>query len=61
MNVHLLVDPGASLLLQHSLDRLVGRLCPSLRIFHVSDRASPLRSWPLPQPMAGRDPIPSRY
>lgn len=53
MNMHLLADPGTSLLLQHSLDRLVDRLCPSLHIFHVSERVS-LRTWPFPQPMTGR-------
>ncbi|XP_076002711.1 uncharacterized protein fam124b [Genypterus blacodes] len=43
MNLHLLSNPGDSLLLQHTLDRLLRWLCPSLRIFHVSERASPLR------------------
>nr|XP_061797102.1 protein FAM124B-like [Nerophis lumbriciformis] len=41
VNLHLLANPGDSLLLQHSLDRLLRRLCPSLHIFHVSERASP--------------------
>uniref|UniRef100_A0A8C2Z9L7 Family with sequence similarity 124 member B n=1 Tax=Cyclopterus lumpus TaxID=8103 RepID=A0A8C2Z9L7_CYCLU len=44
MNLHLLANPGDSLLLQHTLDRLLRWLCPSLRIFHVSERASPFRS-----------------
>ncbi|XP_077579376.1 protein FAM124B [Stigmatopora nigra] len=43
VNLHLLANPGDSLLLQHSLDRLLRRLCPSLHIFHVSERASPLK------------------
>ncbi|XP_029923012.1 protein FAM124B isoform X2 [Myripristis murdjan] len=45
MNMHLLANPGDSLLLQHTLDRLLRWLCPSLRIFHVSERAAPLRDY----------------
>ncbi|XP_061684504.1 protein FAM124B isoform X2 [Syngnathoides biaculeatus] len=41
LDLHLLANPGDSLLLQHSLDRLLRWLCPSLRVFHVSERASP--------------------
>ncbi|CAL8351385.1 unnamed protein product [Lota lota] len=43
VNLHLLANPGDSLLLQHTVDQLLRWLCPSLRIFHVSERASPLR------------------
>ncbi|KAJ8388694.1 hypothetical protein AAFF_G00131030 [Aldrovandia affinis] len=43
MTMHLLANPGASLLLQHTLDRLLKWVCPGLRIFHVSERACPLR------------------
>uniref|UniRef100_A0A3Q4GPL4 Family with sequence similarity 124B n=1 Tax=Neolamprologus brichardi TaxID=32507 RepID=A0A3Q4GPL4_NEOBR len=46
MHLHLLANPGDSLLLQHTLDRLLRWLCPSLRIFHVSERASPFRTYP---------------
>nr|XP_046244701.1 protein FAM124B isoform X2 [Scatophagus argus] len=53
MNLHLLANPGDSLLLQHTLDRLIRWLCPSLRIFHVSERASPLRSYTRLCPVAG--------
>ncbi|XP_028321382.1 protein FAM124B-like [Gouania willdenowi] len=53
MNLHLLANPGDSLLLQHTLDRLLRWLCPSLRIFHVSERASPFRSYTHPFPVAG--------
>ncbi|XP_024133254.1 protein FAM124B [Oryzias melastigma] len=53
MNMHLLANPGDSLLLQHSLDRLLRWLCPSLRIFHVSERAAPFRSFTRPSPVAG--------
>ncbi|XP_067363678.1 protein FAM124B isoform X1 [Channa argus] len=53
MNLHLLANPGDSLLLQHTLDRLLRWLCPSLRIFHVSERASPFRSYSRPCPVAG--------
>ncbi|KAM3874635.1 protein FAM124A [Diretmus argenteus] len=45
MDMHLLANPGDSLLLQHTLDRLLRWLCPSLRIFHVSERASPVRDY----------------
>uniref|UniRef100_A0A3B5M0V3 Family with sequence similarity 124B n=1 Tax=Xiphophorus couchianus TaxID=32473 RepID=A0A3B5M0V3_9TELE len=44
INLHLLSNPGDSLLLQQTLDRLLRWLCPSLRIFHVSERASPFRA-----------------
>ncbi|MEQ2281452.1 hypothetical protein AMECASPLE_030472 [Ameca splendens] len=44
INLHLLANPGDSLLLQQTLDRLLRWLCPSLRIFHVSERASPFRA-----------------
>ncbi|XP_038123910.1 protein FAM124B isoform X2 [Cyprinodon tularosa] len=43
IHLHLLANPGDSLLLQQTLDRLLRWLCPSLRIFHVSERASPFR------------------
>lgn len=56
MNLHLLANPGDSLLLQHTLDRLLRWLCPSLRIFHVSERASPFRSYIRLCPVAGKDP-----
>ncbi|XP_056138864.1 protein FAM124B [Lampris incognitus] len=48
IDMHLLANPGESLLLQQTLDRLLRWLCPSLRIFHVSERASPFRgcAWP---------------
>ncbi|XP_041729813.2 LOW QUALITY PROTEIN: protein FAM124B-like [Coregonus clupeaformis] len=42
MSMHLLANPGDSLLLQHTLDRLLRWVCPSLRLFHVSERACPL-------------------
>lgn len=43
MTVHLLANPGASLLLQHTLDQLLQGAWPGLRIFHVSERACRLR------------------
>ncbi|KAJ8368394.1 hypothetical protein SKAU_G00084220 [Synaphobranchus kaupii] len=43
MTVHLLANPGDSLLLQHTLDRLLQWVWPGLRLFHVSERACPLR------------------
>ncbi|CAL8335012.1 unnamed protein product [Boreogadus saida] len=48
VNLHLLANPGDSLLLQHTADQLLRWLCPSLRIFHVSERASPLREYSRP-------------
>lgn len=54
MNLHLLANPGDSLLLQQTLDRVLRWLCPSLRIFHVSERASPYRSYTPLCPVAGR-------
>ncbi|KAK6297061.1 hypothetical protein J4Q44_G00332030 [Coregonus suidteri] len=45
MSMHLLANPGDSLLLQHTLDRLLRWVCPSLRLFHVSERACPLRDY----------------
>lgn len=58
MNMHLLANPGDSLLLQHTLDRLLRWLCPSLRIFHVSERAAPLRDYTRSRlrPVAGTRP-----
>ncbi|XP_034556172.1 protein FAM124B [Notolabrus celidotus] len=53
VNLHLLANPGDSLLLQHTLDRLLRWLCPSLRIFHVSERASPIRSYTRFCPVSG--------
>ncbi|KAM9853501.1 protein FAM124A [Aulostomus maculatus] len=53
VNLHLLANPGDSLLLQHTLDRLLRWLCPSLRIFHVSERASPYRGYTRLYPVAG--------
>ncbi|XP_061575181.1 protein FAM124B isoform X2 [Cololabis saira] len=47
VNLHLLSNPGDSLLLQQTLDRLLRWLFPSLRIFHVSERAAPFRSYTL--------------
>ncbi|KAM4589410.1 protein FAM124B isoform 2-T2 [Fundulus diaphanus] len=53
INLHLLANPGDSLLLQQTLDRLLRWLCPSLRIFHVSERASPFRTHTRIRPVAG--------
>ncbi|XP_061637015.1 protein FAM124B isoform X1 [Phyllopteryx taeniolatus] len=53
LNLHLLANPGDSLLLQHSLDRLLRWLCPSLHVFHVSERASPHRGFARLCPVAG--------
>lgn len=53
MNLHLLAEPGDSLLLQHTLDHLLRWLYPSLRVFHVSERASPLRTPTRTCPVAG--------
>lgn len=44
MDLHLLANPGDSLLVQRTLDHLIRWLYPSLRMFHVSERASSLRT-----------------
>uniref|UniRef100_A0A672PAD1 Family with sequence similarity 124 member B n=1 Tax=Sinocyclocheilus grahami TaxID=75366 RepID=A0A672PAD1_SINGR len=41
LTMHLPAHPGTSLLLQHTLDRLLKWVHPGLRLFHVSERASP--------------------
>ncbi|XP_063060616.1 uncharacterized protein LOC134453796 [Engraulis encrasicolus] len=43
VTLHLLANPGDSLLLQYTLDRLLTWVCAGLRLFHVSERASRLR------------------
>ncbi|KAL4647628.1 protein FAM124B [Arapaima gigas] len=45
MTMHLLANPGDSLLLQLTLDRLLKWVCPGLRFFHVSERACPFRDY----------------
>ncbi|XP_066508608.1 protein FAM124B-like [Hoplias malabaricus] len=50
--VHLLSNPGDSLLLQHTLDRLLEWVFPGLRLFHVSERACPVRDFTL-SPVSG--------
>ncbi|XP_051534495.1 protein FAM124B isoform X1 [Myxocyprinus asiaticus] len=45
VTVHLLTNPGDSLLLQHTLDRLLKWVRPGFRLFHVSERACPLRDY----------------
>ncbi|XP_067307652.1 protein FAM124B [Pseudorasbora parva] len=42
VTMHLLTNPGDSLLLQHTLDRLLKWVRPNLRLFHVSERACPV-------------------
>lgn len=55
VTMHLLTNPGDSLLLQHTLDRLLKWIRPGLRLFHVSERACPLRDYSRAQlcPVAG--------
>ncbi|XP_009895892.2 protein FAM124B [Dryobates pubescens] len=43
MTVHLLANSGHSLLLQQTLDRLLGWICPDIHLFLVSERVTPLR------------------
>ncbi|KAJ8280353.1 hypothetical protein GJAV_G00053540 [Gymnothorax javanicus] len=50
MTVHLLANPGDSLLLQHTLDRLLQWVWPGLRLFHVSERACSLQDHSLSYP-----------
>ncbi|KAL2096339.1 hypothetical protein ACEWY4_008487 [Coilia grayii] len=55
VTMHLLANPGDSLLLQYTLDRLLKWVCAGLQLFHVSERASPLRGYARPHlcPSAG--------
>ncbi|KAG5269602.1 hypothetical protein AALO_G00203890 [Alosa alosa] len=55
VTMHLLANPGDSLLLQYTLDRLLKWVSPGMRLFHVSERASPLRGYARPHlcPSAG--------
>ncbi|CAL1570244.1 unnamed protein product [Knipowitschia caucasica] len=53
LHLHLLANPGDSLLLQQTLDQLLRWLCPSLCVFHVSERASPYRTYTPLCPVAG--------
>ena len=57
MSVHLLADPGDSVL-SRTLEPLSRWLHPSLRLFHVSQRASSLRSPPGAPPAPGEGPSP---
>ncbi|XP_025895808.1 protein FAM124B [Nothoprocta perdicaria] len=43
MTVHLLANSGRSSLLQQTLDRLLGWICPGTRLFLVSECATPLK------------------
>ncbi|XP_062438600.1 protein FAM124B isoform X2 [Rhea pennata] len=43
MTVHLLAKSGHSSLLQQTLDRLLERICPGIRLFLVSERVTPLK------------------
>ncbi|TRY57983.1 hypothetical protein DNTS_027337 [Danionella cerebrum] len=44
VTIHLLANPGASLLLQNTLSLLLECVRPSLRLFHVSERARPVHT-----------------
>ncbi|XP_055976820.1 protein FAM124B [Sorex fumeus] len=44
LTVHLLANAGQGALLQQSLDQLLSCVCPELRLFLVSERASPGKS-----------------
>nr|XP_015216420.1 PREDICTED: protein FAM124B isoform X1 [Lepisosteus oculatus]XP_015216421.1 PREDICTED: protein FAM124B isoform X1 [Lepisosteus oculatus] len=43
MTMHLLANPGESFLLQQTLDQLFKWVSPELRLFHVSERACPVK------------------
>ncbi|XP_068069766.1 protein FAM124B isoform X1 [Danio rerio] len=45
VTMHLLTNPGDSLLLQHTLDCLLKWVRPGLRLFHVSERACPIHAY----------------
>ncbi|EAW70827.1 family with sequence similarity 124 member B [Homo sapiens] len=43
MTVHLLANSGHGSLLQRTLDQLLDCICPEVRLFQVSERASPVK------------------
>ncbi|XP_066201984.1 protein FAM124B [Saccopteryx leptura] len=56
MTVHLLAHAGHGSLLQHTLDQLLDCICPEVRLFLVSERASPVRNHDRGHPRRSRFP-----
>ncbi|KAM8788048.1 protein FAM124B [Rhynchonycteris naso] len=56
MTVHLLAHAGHGSLLQQTLDQLLDCICPEVRLFMVSERASPVRNHDKGHPRRSRFP-----
>ncbi|XP_066137222.1 protein FAM124B [Saccopteryx bilineata] len=56
MTVHLLAHAGHGSLLQQTLDQLLDCICPEIRLFLVSERASPVRNHDKGHPRRSRFP-----
>uniref|UniRef100_A0A8C8Z6A6 Family with sequence similarity 124 member B n=1 Tax=Prolemur simus TaxID=1328070 RepID=A0A8C8Z6A6_PROSS len=56
MTVHLLANSGHGSLLQRTLDQLLACICPEVRLFLVSERVSPVKSYEKAHPRRSRFP-----
>ncbi|XP_012604935.2 protein FAM124B [Microcebus murinus] len=56
MTVHLLANSGHGSLLQQTLDQLLACICPEVRLFLVSERVSPVKSYEKAHPRRSRFP-----
>ncbi|XP_016053207.1 PREDICTED: protein FAM124B [Miniopterus natalensis] len=56
MTVHLLASSGHGAPLQQALDQLLGCVCPEVRLFMVSERVSPVKSYDRCHPRRSRFP-----
>ncbi|KAM9663639.1 protein FAM124B [Trichechus inunguis] len=56
MTVHLLANSGHGSLLQQTLDQLLDGICPEVRLFLVSERVSPVKSYEKYHPKRSRFP-----
>ncbi|XP_007954136.1 protein FAM124B [Orycteropus afer afer] len=56
MTVHLLANSGHGSLVQRTLDQLLDNICPEVRLFLVSERVSPMKSYEKYHPKRSRFP-----
>ncbi|XP_053453564.1 protein FAM124B [Nycticebus coucang] len=56
MTVHLLANSGHGSLLQRTVDQLLDCICPEVRLFLVSERVRPVKSYDKAQPRRSRCP-----
>ncbi|XP_012498006.1 PREDICTED: protein FAM124B [Propithecus coquereli] len=56
MTVHLLANSGHGSLLQRTLDQLLACICPEVRLFLVSERVTPVKSYEKGHPRRSRFP-----